>query len=92
VRLARLLRKSKLPPSVAQYPVGRYKLDRAWPNVRFAVEADGFQFHGNRLQWKRDRRRIAAIEAAGWRVIDVTWDDVTLRPQETLARLGNLAA
>jgi very-short-patch-repair endonuclease len=92
VRLARLLRKSKLPPSVAQYSVGPYKLDRAWPHVRFAVEADGFQFHGNRLQWKRDRRRIAAIEVAGWRVLHVTWDDVTARPEETLVRLSKLAA
>jgi very-short-patch-repair endonuclease len=92
VRLARLLRKSKLPPSIAQYQVGRYKLDRAWPHLRFAVEADGFQFHGNRLQWKRDRERLAAIEAAGWRVVHVTWDDVTTRPAETLARLGKLAA
>jgi very-short-patch-repair endonuclease len=92
VKLARLLRKSKLPPSVAQYPVGPYKLDRAWPALRFAVEADGFQFHGSKLQWKRDRRRIAAIEAAGWRVIHVTWDDVTTRPEETQGRLSNIAA
>jgi very-short-patch-repair endonuclease len=51
-------------------------------------ECDGFEWHGDRLRWKRDRRRIAAIEAAGWRVVHVTWEDVTRYPVETLDRLA----
>jgi very-short-patch-repair endonuclease len=87
VKLARLLRSSALAPSVAQFPVGPYRLDRAWPAFRVAVEADGFQHHGSRLQWKRDRRRLAVIEAAGWRIVHVTWDDVTREPARTLDRI-----
>jgi very-short-patch-repair endonuclease len=87
VKLGRLLRKAALPPSVAQFPIGRYRLDRAWPDRRYAVEADGFQHHGTRLAWKRDRRRIADIEAMGWRITIVTWDDVTKRPDQTLDRI-----
>jgi very-short-patch-repair endonuclease len=87
VKLARLLRTSNLPPPVAQFRIGRFRVDYAWPPLRVVCECDGFEWHGSRLQWKRDRRRIAAIEAAGWRVVHVTWEDVTRRPAETIARL-----
>jgi very-short-patch-repair endonuclease len=89
VKLARLLRGSSLPASVAQYPLLSYRLDRAWPDRRFAVEADGFQYHGRFLLWKRDRQRVAAIETAGWRIMHVTWDDVTRHPAQTLDRIAN---
>ena len=78
------------------HDVGSYRVDRAWPAHRVAVEADGFQHHGKRLEWKRDRQRIAAIEAMQWRIVHVTWDDVTRQPTQTLDRiafaLGILAA
>ena len=96
VKLARLLRNSPLTRSVAQHPIAGFRVDRAWPELRVAVEADGFQHHGPYLFWKRDRRRVAAIEAAGWRLLHVTWDDVTRSPQQTLDRirlaLGTIAA
>jgi very-short-patch-repair endonuclease len=92
-RVARLLRRSGLPAPVRQHVVTardgrRYRLDFAWPRARVALEAEGFAWHGGRLQWKRDRRRTAALEAMGWRLVAVTWDDVTRRPEETLHRLG----
>ena len=58
-----------------------------------ALECDGFEWHGDRLAWKRDRRRVAFLEARGWRLIHVTWEDVTHHPVETIQRLGvSLAA
>ena len=87
VKLARLLRKSGLPQPIAQFAVGAYRVDYAWPFFRVVCECDGFEWHGDRLCWKRDRRRVAAIEAADWRVVHVTWDDVIRRPDETLHRL-----
>lgn len=86
VKLARLLRANGMTP-VPQYQLGDYRLDFAWPMLRVAVECDGFQHHGHRLAWKRDRRRVAAIEAMHWRVVHVTWDDVTRRPRETVERI-----
>lgn len=87
VKAARLLRRSGLPRPNRQQPVASFRLDFAWPDSMVAVECDGFAWHGNRLQWKRDRRRVAAIEALGWRVLFVTWDDVTERPDQTLHRI-----
>jgi very-short-patch-repair endonuclease len=87
VKLARLLRQSSLPRPDRQVPVGRFRLDFAWPSRRIGCECDGFEHHGSRLAWKRDRGRLAAIEAAGWRLVHVTWADVTGEPEQTLDRL-----
>jgi very-short-patch-repair endonuclease len=54
--------------------------------MRVACECDGFEHHGSRLAWRRDRARPAAIEAAEWRVVHVTWDDVTREAAQTLDR------
>lgn len=88
VKLARLLRASSLPPPKRQFPVGRFRLDFAWPRLRVGCECDGFEHHGSRLAWKRDRTRLAAIEAAKWRIVHVTWSDVTRTPDQTLDRLA----
>jgi very-short-patch-repair endonuclease len=53
-----------------------------------AFETEGFEWHGNRARWKRDRRRTAALERLGWRIVVATWDDVTKRPDETLERIA----
>jgi very-short-patch-repair endonuclease len=87
VKTARLLRAHGLQPPANQFVVGPYRLDFAWPLLHLAVECDGFEHHGRRLLWKRDRRRIAALEAQCWRIIHVTWEDVTRRPTETIARI-----
>jgi len=62
--------------------------DFAWPSLRIGCECDGFEHHGSRLAWKRDRSRLAAIEAAGWRIVHVTWADVTLAADQTRDRLA----
>jgi very-short-patch-repair endonuclease len=87
VRVARLLRRHGLRPPANQLVVGRYRIDFAWPALLLGLECDGFEHHGRRLVWKQDRRRIAALEAAGWRLVHVTWDDVARHPDETVARL-----
>jgi very-short-patch-repair endonuclease len=88
VKVARLLRASSLPTPVRQHPVGAYRIDFAYPQHRVGIEAEGFEYHGSRLAWKRDKRRIAQLELAGWRLVFVTWDDVTHRPDDTRARIA----
>jgi very-short-patch-repair endonuclease len=88
VKLAQLLRESGLPAAEPQVPIGASRVDFAWRRYRLVCECDGFEWHGDRLRWKRDRRRIAAIEAAGFRVVHVMWEDVTKHPAETIDRLA----
>jgi very-short-patch-repair endonuclease len=77
VKVARLLRASGLPTAVRQHRVrifGRtYRLDFAWPEIRLALECDGRAFH----EFQRDRTRLRRLAASGWRVLPVTWNDVT---------------
>ncbi len=74
-----LLGRSGLPPATAQVEVrdrgGRFvaRVDFGWPELRFAVEYDGAG-HVDRLA--QDRRRLNALQAAGWRVFFVTAADL----------------
>jgi very-short-patch-repair endonuclease len=96
VKVWRLLLRSGLPKPARQHRVEldgrRYRLDFAWPSFRVAVEADGFTTHGGRQAFNADRRRIAILGSAGWRVVPVTWDDATARGDEWLAALGRTLA
>jgi very-short-patch-repair endonuclease len=92
VKMARLLVRSGLPKPVRQHPVaidGRpYRLDFAWPSFRVAVEADGFATHGGHRAFHANRQRITRLVSSGWRVVPVTWQDVTQRPDEWLEAVG----
>jgi len=92
VRVHRLLRAHRLLPDALQHRVGRFRIDFAWIRKLIGVECDGFEWHGNRLAWKRDRRRVAALEASGWRLVHLTWDDVTRRPMEAIDRIRHALA
>jgi very-short-patch-repair endonuclease len=87
VKTSRLLRAHKLPTPVRQFAIGKYRIDLAYPLQRVGLECEGFEYHGNRLTWKRDKRRTAWIEAQDWRLLFLTWDDVTNRPDETIERI-----
>src|SRR5438477_1802637 len=80
-KVARILRKAKLPGLVAQYNVvvaGHLiaRVDFAFPAAKVAVEADGYRWHSGRAQWQQDLERRNALTNLGWRVIHVTWEDL----------------
>ncbi len=85
-----LLAGSGLPPAVAQVEVrdraGRFvaRVDFGWPQLRFAVEYDGAG-HVDRLA--QDRRRLNALQAAGWRIFFVTAADMR-DPAHLLLRIA----
>ena len=45
----------------------------AWPEAQLIVETDGWQAHGVRTAFERDRWRDGKLMAAGWRVMRITW-------------------
>ncbi len=63
------------------------RIDVAWNALRYGVEAEGWEWHQGRVRWKRDKRRVATLETAGWRLTFVTWEDVVDHPTETLQRI-----
>jgi len=69
-------------------------LDCAYPQVRLAVEADGWQTHSGRARWEDDLARQNALVAAGWTVLRFPWSVIDQDPGQvrrevaaTLARL-----
>lgn len=72
-RLLRLLRASDLAPTHVNARIGPYEVDMVWHPQRVIVEMDGFAYHSTRAAFERDWRRDAELQAAGYRVIRVTW-------------------
>ncbi|MGH9031848.1 MAG: type IV toxin-antitoxin system AbiEi family antitoxin [Acidimicrobiia bacterium] len=96
VRAWRLLVGSDVPRPVRQHWVrGRtrwYRLDFAWRDRKVGVECDGYEPHGGRIAFRRDRRKLAALAGLGWLMVPVTWDDVTRRPDALLADVRDALA
>jgi very-short-patch-repair endonuclease len=86
-----LIGRSDLLAPVAQFRVtvdGRFvaRVDFAWPDRTVAVEYDGL-WHAEAGRFPRDRRRLDALQAAGWWVVFVTAADLH-RPAELIARIA----
>jgi very-short-patch-repair endonuclease len=80
-KVLRMLRGAGLPQPLLQHQIrkgGRLVavVDFAYPELRLAIEADGYRWHSGRARWKRDRRRGNNLTLLGWRVIHVTWDNL----------------
>jgi predicted transcriptional regulator of viral defense system len=56
--------------------------DFCWPTHRLIVETDGWETHRTRAAFEADRRRDAALQADGWRVVRFTWHE----PHTTIQR------
>jgi very-short-patch-repair endonuclease len=59
----------------------RARVDFAWPRARLLVEADGFTFHRDRSDYRRDRRRANLACRLGWRLLRFSWEDVRFDPE-----------
>jgi very-short-patch-repair endonuclease len=84
-RLTDLARRRQLPTFTLQHEVwseGRFvaRIDAAIPELKLAVEVDGFEFHSTPDAFQRDRSRQNALVALGWTVLRFTWSDVVHRP------------
>jgi hypothetical protein len=61
--------------------------DALWPTAGLIAELDGHAFHGHRQAFERDRVRDRTLQAAGWRVIRITWRQLHRDPQALTADL-----
>jgi very-short-patch-repair endonuclease len=91
-RMRALVRQAGLPQPVSQHAIGRYRLDFAWPELRVAVETDGWATHGRRQAFEDDRARDAFLLAAGWRVLRVTYRQLRQHPTLVAAQLSAVLA
>lgn len=94
--LVRLLSDSGISGFIANYPVRisgrRFRIDVAFPEHGLAIEVDGHAFHSSADRFQGDRTRQNLLVSAGWRVLRFTWEDLTRRPEQTLARIAEVLA
>jgi hypothetical protein len=91
-RLLALTRAHGLPPPLVNHILAapdhaRLEVDFCWPTHQLIVETDTYATHGTRHAFEHDRRKDAALAAAGYTVIRFT--DQTA-PTEIEARLHSL--
>ncbi|HEX9708621.1 MAG TPA: DUF559 domain-containing protein [Candidatus Thermoplasmatota archaeon] len=87
-----LVRRGGLPRPAANVVVEGLEVDFLWRERRLAVEIDGYAHHGGRAAFERDRRRDAALIAAGFRVVRFTWRQLVGESDVVLVRVAQALA
>ncbi len=83
--MRRLTINAGLAPMVSQHRVhdgGKHvaRPDFAYPEMKIAIEVDGYRFHAGRRMWAIDKRKRSELVARGWIVIEISYDDITTDP------------
>jgi hypothetical protein len=84
-RFLALVASYKLPRPLVNHRVEGHEVDFYWPDQKLIVETDGAATHLD-----HDRARDAHLTALGYRVIRITWRQLTERPHEVAELLRRL--
>jgi very-short-patch-repair endonuclease len=87
-RLLELIRAARLPKPEANAQLHGHEVDFLWHEQRLIVEVDGYAFHSSRSSFERDRRRDRDLQAAGYRVLRITWLELTDGRDALIAELA----
>ena len=63
------------------------EVDFLWPDLRLAVEVDGYDAHSGRIAFERDRLKVAVLNAQDITVMPVTGRQIRRDPDGVAARL-----
>ena len=93
-RFLAFLDDQELPRPAVNVPLplthGTIEADCLWPSQRLIVELDGHASHATTNAFERDRARDRILQAAGWRVIRITWGQLHEEPDAIAADLKRL--
>ena len=73
-------------------PFGPYTADFLFRAERVIVECDSRAYHSSPGAMRKDRRRDLALQAAGWEVVRLTWEQITGEPDGTAAAMRSVLA
>jgi very-short-patch-repair endonuclease len=86
-RFLTFLDANELPRPLVNERIDPYTPDFRWTDQSLVVEFDGFETHGTRAAFERDRARDRALTAQGWRVARITKRQLDDGPNELAAEL-----
>jgi hypothetical protein len=89
-RFLELCREAGLPKPVINTLVEGKLVDAVWPEQKLIVELDSWAFHHHRKAFEDDRERDFALTLADYRVVRITWRQLTREPETVKARLRTL--
>lgn len=91
-KFLRLIDSSSLEMPECQFRIydGRQflgQVDFCYPAARLIIETDGRKWHVDDDAFQKSRDRRNAQTSRGWRILHVTWSDLTHRPQKLVEDL-----
>ena len=90
-RFLELVAQAGLEPPLFNAPVRTrrrtYVCDVVWRRQRVIVELDGRASHERAATFESDRARDRALQIEGWRVVRITWRQLTRTPREVVRDL-----
>jgi Transcriptional regulator, AbiEi antitoxin/Protein of unknown function (DUF559) len=89
-RLLALVAGAGLPRPEVNAVVAGYEVDFVWRRQSLIVETDGAATHLTPSAFDEDRRKDAALQIAGYRVVRFTWAQVTDDPRGVAATVSAL--
>jgi Protein of unknown function (DUF559) len=91
-RFLRLCDEAALPRPAVNVVVEGFEVDFAWLDEGVVVELDGYEYHGDRTAFERDRRRDVALQVAGFRALRFTHRRLVDEPDYVIAELRQALA
>jgi very-short-patch-repair endonuclease len=89
-RFIQVVNEAELPRPQLNTLVEGKLVDVVWKKQKLIVELDSWAFHGHRKAFEDDRERDADLQLADYRVIRVTWRQLTKDPAKVVQRLRKL--
>jgi predicted transcriptional regulator of viral defense system len=89
--MARVFVRYQLPLPCAEFTAGsdgQYRLDFAYPELKLAIEVDGYIWHSDPRQVDADYARRRKLEAEGWVILSYTWRQITRDPEGVAAEIA----
>lgn len=89
-RFLALVRDAGLPEPLRQLDVGDSdgwigRVDFAYPEARLIIELDSRRHHSALLDRRIDLDRDERLQAAGWRILRISWDELVNSPDTVMA-------
>jgi hypothetical protein len=81
-----------LPTPLTNVPIAGFIVDFHWPGTNLIVETDGYVYHSMPSSFEADRERDQLLMLAGYRVVRLTYNQVTRRRRQTARRLEDILA
>lgn len=81
-----------LPLPAMNVTIEAEEVDAHWSGTLLIAELDSWEWHRTRGAFERDRAKSLKLEAAGYRVVRLTWRQLTAERDATASRLRRLLA